>query len=65
MDRMEFQLNCPIPINEYPVITMAHGSGGKLSHQLIDKMFRPLFDNEMLEQGHDGAVIHPPAGRLL
>jgi hydrogenase expression/formation protein HypE len=61
---MEFQLNCPIPIHEYPVITMAHGSGGKLSHQLIDKMFRPLFDNEMLEQGHDGAVMDLPAGRL-
>ena len=61
---MEFQLNCPIPIHEYPIITMAHGSGGKLSHQLIEKMFRPLFDNEMLEQGHDGAVINTRTGRL-
>ena len=61
---MDFQLNCPIPISEYPVITMAHGSGGKLSHQLIDKMFRPLFDNKQLDAGHDGAVLDPPAGRL-
>ena len=61
---MEFQLSCPIPIHEYPVITMAHGSGGKLSHQLVDKMFRPLFDNEMLERGHDGAVFSLPGARL-
>ena len=61
---MEFQLNCPIPISQYPVITMAHGSGGKLSHQLVDKMFRPLFDNDMLEEGHDGAVIESISGRL-
>lgn len=60
---MDFQLNCPIPISEYPIITMAHGSGGKLSHQLIDKMFRPLFDNDLLEAGHDGAVLDLPAGR--
>ncbi len=61
---MEFQLNCPISINDYPIITMAHVSGGKLSHQLIDKMFRPLFDNVLLDKGHDGAVIDQPSGRL-
>ena len=64
MSRMEFELNCPIPISEYPIITMAHGSGGKLSHQLIDKMFRPMFDNEILEEGHDGAVLDVPAGKI-
>ena len=42
---------------------MAHGSGGKMSHQLIDKMFRPLFDNDLLEEGHDGAVLDLPAGK--
>jgi hydrogenase expression/formation protein HypE len=61
---MDFQLNCPIPINQYPVITMAHGSGGMLSHQLIDKMFRPLFDNPLLDEGHDGAVIESASGRI-
>ena len=32
-----------------------------MSHQLIDKMFRPLFDNDLLEEGHDGAVLDLPA----
>jgi len=59
---MEFQLNCPIPISEYPIITMAHGSGGKLSHQLIDKMFLPLFENDLPGPGHDGAMLDLPGG---
>jgi hydrogenase expression/formation protein HypE len=61
---MDFQLSCPIPISEYPVITMAHGSGGTLSHQLIEKMFRPAFENDLLDAGHDGAVFPVEAGRL-
>ena len=61
---MDFQLSCPIPISEYPVITMAHGSGGILSHQLIEQMFQPAFNNDLLNAGHDGAVIAREAGRL-
>jgi hydrogenase expression/formation protein HypE len=59
---MDFQLSCPIPISEYPVITMAHGSGGILSHQLIEQMFLPAFNNELLNAGHDGAVFGLEAG---
>ncbi len=61
---MDFQLNCPIPISEYPVITMAHGSGGILSQQLIEQMFLPVFDNELLNAGHDGAILAGDSGRL-
>jgi len=61
---MDFNLSCPIPISEYPVITMAHGSGGILSHQLIDKMFMTAFNNDILKEGHDGAMFEMPAGRL-
>ena len=54
---MDYQLVCPIPISEYPVITLAHGSGGVLSHHLIEKMFIPAFGNNLLDEGHDGAVF--------
>ncbi len=30
--------SCPLPITNYKEIVLAHGSGGKLSHQLIEKM---------------------------
>jgi hydrogenase expression/formation protein HypE len=61
---MDFSLSCPIPINEYPIITMAHGSGGVLSHNLVEKMFMVAFGNEILSEGHDGATFGVPGGRL-
>jgi hydrogenase expression/formation protein HypE len=61
---MNFQLSCPIPINEYPIITMAHGSGGVLSHHLVQKMFQVAFGNEILSEGHDGAAFDVRNGRL-
>lgn len=57
-------LACPIPISEYPTITLAHGGGGKLSHQLIEKLFVPQFHNEYLNRLHDGAVIDVEHGRI-
>jgi hydrogenase expression/formation protein HypE len=61
---MDFNLSCPIPINEYPIITMAHGSGGVLSHDLIEKMFRYAFENDFLDAGHDGAVFEVHNGKM-
>ena len=50
-------LVCPIPKSEYEKVVMAHGGGGTLSNQLIQKMFLSQFDNEMLQQEHDGAIF--------
>lgn len=58
------QLSCPIPINEYPTVTLAHGGGGRMSQMLIERMFVPAFANLALEQLHDGAVLEVGAGRL-
>jgi hydrogenase expression/formation protein HypE len=48
---------CPIPIEQYPNILLAHGGGGKLTNQLIEKMFLPAFGNAMLGSRHDGAIL--------
>jgi len=48
---------CPIPISDYPQVLMAHGGGGKLMNQLIEKIFMPAFRNPWLEARHDGAVL--------
>jgi hydrogenase expression/formation protein HypE len=53
----DFSLSCPIPKSDYPQILLAHGGGGKLSHQLIEKMFLPAFKNPALESRHDGAIL--------
>jgi len=49
--------SCPIPNSQYDKVLLAHGGGGKLTHQLIDNLFYPSFNNNFLNQDHDGAVI--------
>ncbi|PKP10177.1 MAG: hydrogenase expression/formation protein HypE [Bacteroidetes bacterium HGW-Bacteroidetes-4] len=51
------ELACPIPISDYDRILLAHGGGGKLMHQLIEKMIFNELKNEFLEQTHDGALL--------
>jgi len=55
---------CPLPRGHYPRITLAHGGGGRLTHQLIEELFLPAFANELLAQRHDGAVFPVEASRL-
>ena len=58
----EFTLSCPVPINRYEQVLLAHGGGGKLTHQLIGQVFGPAFANPMLDARHDGAVMVLPGG---
>ena len=51
----EFQ--CPMPIDEYPSVLLAHGGGGTLTHRLIETLFLPSFSNQSLAARHDGAVL--------
>jgi len=56
---------CPIPKSEHPYITMAHGSGGRMTHELIDKIFIPAFGNAESQFDHDGAVLKSPGDKLV
>jgi hydrogenase expression/formation protein HypE len=44
-------------VNKYSKITLAHGSGGKLTHELINQIFLPHFKNDVLSQLHDSAIL--------
>ena len=46
------------------VIQMAHGSGGKLSHELIQQLMVPAFSNSALNTLHDGAQLPVDGTRL-
>lgn len=61
---VEFTPACPIPIAEYPFVLMAHGGGGRLMHQLIEKVFVGSFDNPILAGQHDSATLDLGDGRL-
>lgn len=60
----DFTLSCPLPITDYPTVTLAHGGGGKLMHQLIERMILPAFNSPLLETRHDGAVFELGGARL-
>ena len=45
-------------------ITLAHGSGGKLTHELVKQLFLPNFSNEALSQLGDSAILQFNGARL-
>lgn len=53
----EFPISCPIPLKDYPIVTIGHGGGGGLTNDLIAKMFEPAFRNPDMDTRSDGAVL--------
>ncbi|NJO20992.1 MAG: hypothetical protein HC838_14440 [Spirulinaceae cyanobacterium RM2_2_10] len=58
----DFQLTCPLPLDRYPTVLLAHGGGGKLMHQLIEQVFAPTFAAQTPQ--HDATVFRLPPGRV-
>ena len=56
--------SCLLPIMEDETIQLAHGSGGRLSAELVSRFFLPRFGNETLNRLEDQAVVDFPRGRL-
>jgi hydrogenase expression/formation protein HypE len=56
--------SCPIPIFQHKEIVLGHGSGGKLTSDLIDKVFLPAFKNPILDKLDDQAVLTINGTRL-
>jgi hydrogenase expression/formation protein HypE len=50
-------LSCPTPLPAKDVVLLGHGSGGKLSAELIRDVFLPAFANPTLERLDDQAII--------
>lgn len=57
MSDRKFTLQCPMPELDFEVVTLGHGSGGKLTNDLLDKGVFSLFQNDALQQRHDGAFL--------
>ncbi len=67
-DKKEFDfssgLSCPIPKSDYDKVLLAHGGGGTLSQQLIQKLFFSQFNNDVLNVHHDSAMFELNGSRL-
>lgn len=55
---------CPLPIFDHKQIVLGHGSGGKLTADLIEKIFLPAFRNPTLDKLDDQAVVSVSGTRL-
>jgi hydrogenase expression/formation protein HypE len=56
---------CPLPLQHKQYIVMGHGSGGKMSHDLISSLFLPPFDNPALQAGDDSGVAQFSDGKRI
>ena len=61
---VDFNLQCPIPISDYPKVLLAHGGGGRLMRDLIKEMFMAAFRCNSNAALHDSAEVATVAGRL-
>ena len=55
---MALRLDCPLPKLDFDVITLGHGSGGLLTHKLLESGVFDLLQNDYLQAQHDGAFIN-------
>jgi hydrogenase expression/formation protein HypE len=59
-----FAISCPLPITRHKNIVMGHGSGGRLTAQLVRDLFLPAFDNPLLNKLDDQAVLEVGGSRV-
>ena len=49
--------SCPLPLTHNDQIVMGHGSGGKMTHDLIRDIFLKSFSETTPNLGDDGAIL--------
>ena len=48
---------CPLPLDDYPVVLLAHGGGGRLMQQLLDGLILPTLGVGAGQSLHDAARL--------
>ena len=56
-EKLSVRLNCPLPKLDFDIITLGHGSGGILTHRLLDAGVFNILKNPWLDEQHDGATL--------
>jgi hydrogenase expression/formation protein HypE len=51
------RMSCPLPLNDYDHVLLGHGSGGKLTADLIQRVFLPELGNPVLSALEDQATL--------
>ncbi|HEY6969874.1 MAG TPA: hydrogenase expression/formation protein HypE [Candidatus Angelobacter sp.] len=55
---------CPVPLTNTETVLLGHGSGGKLSADLLRNVFLPALGNPVLDRMDDQAIVDVAGARL-
>ena len=56
--------SCPPPASKGEVIVLGHGSGGRLTAELVSTVFLPALSNPLLDRLNDSAEVKVGASRV-
>ncbi|MFO0845338.1 MAG: hydrogenase expression/formation protein HypE [Gemmataceae bacterium] len=56
---------CPLPAGRPDHVLLGHGSGGRLTAELLERVFLPAFANEVLSALEDQATLTLPGGERI
>jgi len=62
--KVEVALNCPVPMPAKDAVLLGHGSGGRMSADLLHSILLPALRNPVLDQLNDQAVVEFGGARL-
>lgn len=57
-------IRCPLPHPGDECVTLAHGGGGRLAWELLEKVFLPALGDPAEHDRHDGAVLDPRGAKI-
>ncbi len=58
-------LSCPLPAPKGEVVVLGHGSGGRLTAELVNRVFLPALSNPLLDRLSDSAEMKVGASRIV
>jgi len=64
MSKSEAVVSSPKPARRYDTVRLSHGSGGKLTLELITELFAATFASEPLRELTDAALLANPGGKI-
>jgi hydrogenase expression/formation protein HypE len=62
--KIEPGFTCPVPLPSKEFVLLGHGSGGKMSAELLRDVFLPAFRNPVLDRLDDQAIVEINGSRL-
>jgi hydrogenase expression/formation protein HypE len=61
---LDLGATCPVPVSDYERVVLGHGSGGRLSHELLTRVILPALGRDPSAVLEDQATLPAIDGRI-